>query len=193
MEKCPATQGVPLRRDGHYMNCAPVSINGGKGDATFLASLPDMFVANLVGTSCTTVEDFDFVFPQPGDSVSTGAPVTIASLQGGGCASAALDSNAEVIRSLEVEQTVSQSASGYLRQQLPTSVADKGAAAIKSSSVIPQIKSENSASCMPCSEDGSIVCIDRMHFGLCNHGCATRQLLADGTSCWQGSIVRNKR
>jgi hypothetical protein len=45
-----------------------------------------MFVANIPSTVCSTVEDYDFLFPQPGDSVSTGTPVTIAALYGTGCA-----------------------------------------------------------------------------------------------------------
>lgn len=58
-----------------YMNCAPVEIlstAGGKKreEVTSLskrAEFPEMFVANING--CTTKEDFDIRFPNPGDSV----------------------------------------------------------------------------------------------------------------------------
>ncbi|KAG9250889.1 uncharacterized protein F5Z01DRAFT_335500 [Emericellopsis atlantica] len=51
-----------------YMNCASVQITGGSGDDSFLASLPDMFVAN-VGDGCGTVGDKDVKFPNPGSVV----------------------------------------------------------------------------------------------------------------------------
>jgi hypothetical protein len=82
-----------------YMNCAHVTIGGGRTnelgdvevDADFnatiaergpndpFASRPKMFVAN-VGNGCSTVETFDVEFPNPGPDVSnesskTGAPV----------------------------------------------------------------------------------------------------------------------
>ncbi|OAL42630.1 hypothetical protein IQ07DRAFT_462881, partial [Pyrenochaeta sp. DS3sAY3a] len=52
-----------------YMNCAPISVSGGDSDTAFFESLPNMFVANLPNTACSTLEDFDFAFPEPGDSV----------------------------------------------------------------------------------------------------------------------------
>ncbi|KAK6352459.1 hypothetical protein TWF730_009285 [Orbilia blumenaviensis] len=55
-----------------YMNCAPITIGGsGSSDSTF-NSLPDMFVANINGAknnACTTKENFDIVFPNPGSNV----------------------------------------------------------------------------------------------------------------------------
>jgi hypothetical protein len=58
-----------------YMNCAPVQILSKAGskkreEETSLskrADFPEMFVANING--CTTTEDFDIRFPNPGDSV----------------------------------------------------------------------------------------------------------------------------
>ncbi|RAO71538.1 uncharacterized protein BHQ10_007550 [Talaromyces amestolkiae] len=58
-----------------YMNCAPVEIlsTAGSGKREVETSLskradfPEMFVANING--CTTKEDFDIRFPNPGDSV----------------------------------------------------------------------------------------------------------------------------
>ncbi|KAK6523728.1 hypothetical protein TWF281_001700 [Arthrobotrys megalospora] len=55
-----------------YMNCAPINIGGsGTSDATF-NSLPDMFVANIDGApnnACTTKENLDIIFPNPGSNV----------------------------------------------------------------------------------------------------------------------------
>lgn len=58
-----------------YMNCAPVEILSKAGSkkreeetsVSKRADFPEMFVANING--CTTKEDFDIRFPNPGDSV----------------------------------------------------------------------------------------------------------------------------
>ncbi|KAL1837658.1 hypothetical protein VTJ49DRAFT_3534 [Mycothermus thermophilus] len=55
-----------------YMNCAPINITGGGGDASGLNSLPDMFVANLPGiTDCVIPFGSDLKYPNPGSSVET--------------------------------------------------------------------------------------------------------------------------
>jgi hypothetical protein len=156
-----------------YMNCAPVTVSGSGGNAMFLEGLPDMFVANLLGTPCSTVEGFDFVFPQPGDSVSTGSPITIAALQGTQCPSAAPDSGGEA-------------ASGHPSEPFPS-------IAVAAVEIPGLTKAARMSALSPCRGDGSLVCIDETHFGLCNRGCVTRQAVADGTSCWQGSIVDNRQ
>lgn len=71
-----------------YMNCAPVTVRGGGSDPGFLASLPDMFVANLPSSTCSTPENFDYAFPDPGSAVLTGSQAKLATeLIGAGCAS----------------------------------------------------------------------------------------------------------
>lgn len=58
-----------------YMNCAPVTVTGGskkrdeEGFSKRDTSLPDMFVANVPATDCTTKESTDVEFPNPGSSV----------------------------------------------------------------------------------------------------------------------------
>ncbi|EER38195.1 endoglucanase [Histoplasma capsulatum H143] len=52
-----------------YMNCAPVSIEGGSGDKAAFDKLPDIYVAN-VGNGKTTIEGQDVVFPNPGDDTT---------------------------------------------------------------------------------------------------------------------------
>ncbi|EEH09854.1 conserved hypothetical protein [Histoplasma capsulatum G186AR] len=57
-----------------YMNCAPVSIEGGSGDKAAFDKLPDIYVAN-VGNGKTTIEGQDVVFPNPGDdTIGTDKP-----------------------------------------------------------------------------------------------------------------------
>ena len=51
-----------------YQNCVNVDITGGSGDGTF----PPLFVANLASVnSLKTTEEFDVLFPQPGEFVTT--------------------------------------------------------------------------------------------------------------------------
>ena len=65
-----------------YMNCAPITVTGGSqkrdnyfdavnsGNLTTRAtSFPDMFIANIPTTQCTTVDSQDVQFPDPGTSV----------------------------------------------------------------------------------------------------------------------------
>ncbi|KAL1964506.1 hypothetical protein VTN77DRAFT_6932 [Rasamsonia byssochlamydoides] len=59
-----------------YMNCADVVISGGSGTAaSFAAKYPEIFVAN-VGNGCSTVEDRQTVFANPGKQVVYGQGVT---------------------------------------------------------------------------------------------------------------------
>ncbi|KAH8727420.1 hypothetical protein GQ44DRAFT_788926 [Phaeosphaeriaceae sp. PMI808] len=72
-----------------YMNCAPISVSGGENDVSFLETLPDMFVANLPNTVFSTIEGFDYVFPEPGVSVETNRQAKLATTHvGSDCASA---------------------------------------------------------------------------------------------------------
>jgi hypothetical protein len=214
-----------FNRRGHremYMNCAPISVSGAPENATFLDDLPDMFVANLPGTLCTTVEDFDFAFPEPGDSVSTGTPVTIVALQGTGCVSIVpsgsdtgavhLHENVKGISSSSGQSPagfpgasntrVREAATWMPRSTLVTTPAVRSATMkladeqlLKPHPSSAPLETEGKAlvTCISCSQDGSILCLDETHFGICDHGCATRQLLAEGTSCSQGSIVTRTR
>ena len=77
-----------------YMNCAPVQVGStgatasAANAAAALGSLPDMFVANLPDTSCTTKEGEDFNYPEPGSSLVDGAGADLGDdLSGAGCAS----------------------------------------------------------------------------------------------------------
>jgi hypothetical protein len=86
-----------------YMNCAPISVSGGGNDSAFLASLPNMFVANLPSSACATVENFDYVFPNPGDAVVTGRRTNLTTeLVGAECASmTALGGRSGAVRSID--------------------------------------------------------------------------------------------
>ncbi|KAI4627804.1 hypothetical protein J4E81_008731 [Alternaria sp. BMP 2799] len=75
-----------------YMNCAPIQVGSGTGKASAasaseaLSSLPDMFVANLPSTSCSTAENEDFNYPNPGESLTEGNGAHLGdTLNGAGC------------------------------------------------------------------------------------------------------------
>ncbi|KAI4635307.1 uncharacterized protein J4E87_000257 [Alternaria ethzedia] len=75
-----------------YMNCAPVKVGSGSGsastksDASALSALPDMFVANLPDTSCSTAEGEDFNYPNPGENIIEGNGSSLGNtLTGAGC------------------------------------------------------------------------------------------------------------
>ncbi|KAF1928283.1 lytic polysaccharide monooxygenase, partial [Didymella exigua CBS 183.55] len=77
-----------------YMNCAPVQVGdsgataSAANAASALGALPDMFVANLPDTSCSTKENEDFNYPDPGQSLVDGASADLGNdLSGAGCAS----------------------------------------------------------------------------------------------------------
>jgi hypothetical protein len=61
-----------------YMNCAPIQVGGGSEKASTasvsqaLSALPDMFVANLPDTGCSTAENQDFEYPNAGQNVVQG-------------------------------------------------------------------------------------------------------------------------
>ena len=210
-----------------YMNCAPLSISGGGNETTLLDTLPDMFIANLPSTACSTVQDFDYAFPDPGDSVETGSQAKIVTtLSGTGCASvtsqgaesrmtrasqhlthslpdgsvrtasssrlaaSAISSPLSAARNAGVE-VVSRKTTAVEPQTLVVQaisiVADQDAVpAPTPSATLPP----SAGACIPCQPDDHILCIDQTHFGLCNLGCAYPQLLASGTLCFNGEILR---
>jgi hypothetical protein len=206
-----------------YMNCAPISVSGGGNDPAFLASLPDMFVANLPSSACSTVENFDYIFPDPGDAVVTGRRTNLTTeLVGAGCASmTALGGGSRTVRSVnkfsssssDQVSTTAKASSMITREQQSTALAEKvfaqgtmrtsnSQALVAETSLvlaaegsIPASTSQatpraESSTCVPCSANGEIICIDQNLFGLCNLGCARPQQLASGTVCFNGRILR---
>lgn len=75
-----------------YMNCAPIQVGSGSGSASaasaasVLGALPDMFVANLPATECSTKENEDFNYPNPGKNLVEGNGADLGdTLTGAGC------------------------------------------------------------------------------------------------------------
>lgn len=62
-----------------YMNCVDITIDGGSGSAdAFESAYPAIWVAN-VNNGCSTVEQQETVFPNPGNQVLYGGSVTSSS------------------------------------------------------------------------------------------------------------------
>lgn len=70
-----------------YMNCAPITVTGGGNDNSVMEKLPDMFVANIPFETCNIPENFNYQFPNPGDSVETREAADIGTSLSGNCAS----------------------------------------------------------------------------------------------------------
>jgi hypothetical protein len=213
-----------------YMNCAPITVRGGGDDAGFLATLPDMFVANLPSSACSTIENFDYVFPDPGTAVLTKSQASLTTgLLGAGCASmTVLGSGSETARpadALSKSSPDQQSTNNVFRKQRVTAASEIASANWLSSAVVKAftvggttaseaqtsvaqatqaLPSQGSVppesiaasplaaseTCVPCGSANEVVCIDSGHYGLCDLGCARSQLLAAGTVCKDGQILR---
>lgn len=208
-----------------YMNCAPLEVSGGSGGdvSKVLGGLPDMFVANLPNVKnggaagCTVAEGQDFVYPDPGESVTTGeGAVPGTAMEGAGCAAQnALGKGAGKLApptggaptTPDTPPKPSTPADPATPPTPPTvpeapkpSPTDGGHVLAPSAApappttpvtppVTPPATGGKPAGCTPCTKDGAVVCIDKNSFGLCNFGCAVPQPLAAGMKCTEGAII----
>ena len=173
-----------------YMNCAAVDFSGGKDDDSGMSAKPDMFVANLADVgSCPTTQSANLVFPNPGTSVETKTPEGPAATAkqfpfqtpaGSGCgeAAAAPTGGAAPVSSAAPAPT--------------TAAASSPAPAVSSAAPVPAAPApaQGVLGKVPCSGDGSLVCISATQFGICDHGAAIPQPVAAGTTCQNGAIVK---
>lgn len=189
-----------LGRREMYMNCAPITVISNGNNISFLDALPDMFVANLPNTVCATPEGFDYAFPEPGQSVTTATEAKLAtSLIGTGCA--------ETVRGLEATTARARTTTA----PIPSSITlDRTSYSVEcseggissdynapshtdSATRVPKLNTELSVSpsaCTSCDKEGTIMCFDDGHFGVCSNGCADRQSVAAGTLCANGVIIK---
>jgi hypothetical protein len=184
-----------------YMNCAPVSISGGSNQMT---DLPAMFVAN-VGNGCSTTEDFNTDFPNPGNYVTKStlnyplkAPVGTCG-SGPGSASVPSTNNTSPPASQASGGAFAEGASSAPAPAAATTMATvatggapaPAAATSAPAAAPPAAPPASSGSCLTgevaCSASG-FYCIDSTHFGMCAFGCATPMAVAAGTSCTNNAI-----
>lgn len=72
-----------------YMNCAPITVTGGANDTSAFEKLPDMAVANIASVNqCSTIENFDYLYADPGQYFTKIGDGPFAPLCGGGTVSA---------------------------------------------------------------------------------------------------------
>lgn len=202
-----------------YMNCAPITVGGG-GQASssdvssVLGGLPDMFVANIPDTQCSTKEGQDFEFPNPGDSVQRGSVgvsfgADLIDGNGGGCdamtamgagngqmGSPSTPSNTpEAPASSKPAQTTAAptavpSNPGGIFAPGASSATGTAPAASPTAVTPPTNNTPTTGEGVACDNDGAVVCIGSDSFGLCNQGFAVPMALSAGTSCTNGVISR---
>ena len=213
-----------------YMNCAPITVTGGDNDNSVMEKLPDMFVANIPFETCNIPENFNYQFPNPGDSVETRQAADIGTSLSGDCASmtkmgagaGTLGSAGGAVATGGVASSAAASApaaTGAVSTPAATSnlggvfapgassaataptsfatlvVTNTATDSAAPSSVAAPIGGTGvgtapaaSSTCVPCSNNGAVVCISTTQFGFCNYGCAMPQDLAAGTTCSNGMI-----
>lgn len=74
-----------------YLNLAPIEITGGSNDQSYFDSLPDLMVANVPATDCTTKESTDPTIPNAGKFSISSNDVKPGDFSGPKCAAGGLD------------------------------------------------------------------------------------------------------
>ncbi|KAH7135261.1 hypothetical protein B0J11DRAFT_156240 [Dendryphion nanum] len=184
-----------------YQNCAPITVQSSskKSVAEAIGGLPDMFVVNLSREVCKTTEGQDFVYPNPGKSVTKGSPQSPnfgSTLTGADAACAKMNKMGAGNGKLGSPGagTPSTPPSTPTKPATPPP-ANTGIVGAPSPTPQPQPQNPTPANppatgSVPCKTDGSIVCIGSSQWGLCNMGSAVPQALAAGTKCSNGAISR---
>ncbi|KAK4237796.1 hypothetical protein C8A03DRAFT_15681 [Achaetomium macrosporum] len=195
-----------------YMNCAPVTITGGRDDTTFFDELEEMFVANIPG-ECTTGPGILNIpnpgkygrvlkQPTPGSEGSCPKVAGIPTFEG----DSGSGSDGGSGSSCPAETATSGGASSTVVSPIPNPTAGAGTSASSSgaasSTVVTPIPTptagggsgsgSGSSGRQPCSGEGSLICFSPTSFGLCDHGMAIPQPVAPGTTCTNGKIVRRR-
>lgn len=218
-----------------YMNCAPIVVTGGgkkardvipeittaeleaslngtqafnlvsRADATF----PDMFVANIPATDCTTVAAFDVQFPDPGQSLAKNsqalkAPVgpkcgaagsSGSSSSGSGAAPAAAPSAAAPAPPAPAPPApASPGTATILASPVPSAAPAAAPSVAPPAAPAPApapAAGSSSGGCTP----GQIVCsADGMQIGECGpSGSAVMGPVAGGTKCVEGKVAFARR
>jgi hypothetical protein len=185
-----------------YQNCAFLQINSKSTNKDYLSSLPGMFVANYPGFCTTTETNGVLEFPNPGASVEKcsnpleqGDPAVLGSCSTASGVYQAAPSTplvtstfatTTIVESTITNNVIGNSATSDLFTAAVVSTTTQIAApAVFSSAIV--LASSNSVTC---TGEGSLVCLDSEHFGLCNFGQAIPQAVALGTQCIAGAIVK---
>ena len=200
-----------------YMNCASIKVTDGSNKRdTYLnetdhaipdlsgrdtPSFPNMFIANIPATDCTTTEAKDVQFPDAGASVKRdGVASDLAPPTGpkcgasGGSSSSSSDSSSG---SSSAPATPSVAPPAGAARPPPAAAAPSPPPAPASPAAVPADASSSSSgsSGSACSSPGELVCSpDGTQFAVCAAGgiAATFQPMAAGTSCKNGTIAAAK-
>ncbi|KAK8250490.1 hypothetical protein HDK77DRAFT_425327 [Phyllosticta capitalensis] len=197
-----------------YMNCAPITVTGGSDSKDEYNKLPDMFVANVPqGSSCSTKESGDVIFPNPGQTVqkigsgpfyaavgsncqsygkagsgssdSPGASGSSPAVMAPGASSAAATTPTKSTLATVYTQTTPAANAN----NTPVVVNTPGGA-VNTPGATPAASTPLSSGSSSCSSNGAIVCNGTDKFGICNNGQVAWQSVAPGTKCSNGSISK---
>jgi hypothetical protein len=142
-----------------YMNCAAVTFTGGYDR---LNTLPDIFIANLNNTLCTTEEYSITLFPNPGKYIEVqllpNYPLKLPF--GTGCGFNSIIPN------------------------LAATIINTSSPEAKNSSYIARCTKDK----LPCTSSG-LYCFNSTTYGQCTHGCATPRHLISTHRCANNRIV----
>jgi len=167
-----------------YMNCAAVSFSGGQNQ---LDSLPTMFVANLNITQCSTTEDFNTNFPNPGKYVQIESPLNFPLKAPVGCE---LESNFSLANANTQTGMTALATATTLMTTNPTITSE-----VSQTQVASPIGNNSSGTCqngaIPCSTAG-FFCINDTAYAECAFGCAIPMQVSLGTNCVGDAIVFSK-
>lgn len=189
-----------------YMTCAPINVEGGLEDSSFVDTLPAIFTANIPG-QCTTSDSGGIVgFPEPGaygkvnqeptPGIEGSCPVGVAPIFEDSAAAAPPAPESQVysppatVPSSAIVATPSkppvtdllkpESSAAPQPTKAPEGNAPKGG---------DEKQPDWAAGMTPCTTSGTLVCLGEGSFGICNQGWALPQQLGAGTKCVDGAIV----
>lgn len=172
-----------------YMNCAAVSFHGGQDQ---LGTLPNMLVANLGILQCTTTENFNTNFPEPGTYVQEESPLNypLKPPNGADCSG----DGGQLPTAVSFSLSRSTQSTGISKVRISSVISSQGAKSdadsttgLKTSYTTQVMQSKIQTQCMPCNSAG-FFCIDENTFGECSNGCAIPMKVAAGTKCVSGGI-----
>lgn len=190
-----------------YMNCAPINVTGGSDNHDLYNTLPDVQLANIPQTTCTTANDVA-ILPNPGKSLQRlgdgpfvnmigdcGTPSHPAPGTAAGNDGKPIPGDPEPESSDAPSPSTSAPASSSTASVIP--MPSEAPAAQPTQSPVPAnfpTPDNGTTAGSSCGKDGTLVCNDAGdQFGLCNFGKVVFQPVAPGTQCKDGKITRAKR
>lgn len=166
-----------------YQNCACVSVTGSSADASAINQLPDIFLANLGSkSSCTTIEDQEVVYPNPGFDVQYGSGLSSSSQRSSGICKDGSSNPISASTMSELQSSTTQSSLGA-----PTTlITATRSAADSSQPIITTSSGSHALSFTPAAKDaqGSTISSPQPSFTASSGLCRSSTMRCDSSSSW---------